>query len=109
MDPLVASKMRGRCPQSATVENTVYLDQNPRSSYTIDNSFYKQILWHRGILQIDQDLALDSLTNATVTMLANDYDFSTKFGQAMVKLGSLQVLTGTQGQIRTSCRAVNYP
>uniref|UniRef100_A0A2N9ISN9 Peroxidase n=1 Tax=Fagus sylvatica TaxID=28930 RepID=A0A2N9ISN9_FAGSY len=93
--------------QQATI--LLNLDQNPLSSFIVDKSYYGQILAHRGILQIDQELALDPLTQATVTTIANGYDFNTKFGQAMVKLGAVQVLTGTQGEIRKSCRAINKP
>ncbi|KAL3828577.1 hypothetical protein ACJIZ3_017379 [Penstemon smallii] len=61
----------------------------------------------RGVLQIDQDLALDPLSINTVAAIANGLDFSTRFGQAMIKLGGVQVLTGKQGEIRRSCRATN--
>ncbi|XP_076953771.1 peroxidase 60-like [Bidens hawaiensis] len=66
-----------------------------------------QIMLHRGVLKFDQDLALDSLTKSTVAAIARSSDFTTKFGQAMVKMGAIQVLTGKQGEIRKSCRAVN--
>ncbi|KAK2980193.1 hypothetical protein RJ640_007283 [Escallonia rubra] len=107
MDPFLVNKLRSKCPQNATFDNTADLDQNPFSSLIVDNSFYRQILLRRGILQIDQELALDPVTKASVTAIASAYDFSTNFGQAMIKLGAVQVLTGTQGEIRKSCRAVN--
>lgn len=62
---------------------------------------------NRGILQIDQELALDPLTRSTVQGIAFFSDFRSKFTQAMVKLGAVEVLTGTQGEIRQSCRAIN--
>lgn len=65
----------------------------------MDNSFYKQIRLGRGILQIDQALVLDPLTNNTVASLANGNDFLARFGQAMVKLGAVDVLTDSQGEI----------
>ncbi|GAB4824680.1 hypothetical protein Ancab_007545 [Ancistrocladus abbreviatus] len=73
----------------------------------IDNSFYKQIVPRRGVLQIDQELALDPKTKPTVQRLANAPDFATRFGKAVVKLGAVGVLAGTQGEIRRSCRAIN--
>ncbi|KAL2506980.1 Peroxidase 60 [Forsythia ovata] len=107
MDSTLLNTLKARCPQNSTVDNTVNLDQNPLSSMTVDNSYYRQIILHRGILQIDQELALDPLTNPTVTAIAKGFNFSTGFGQAMVKLGAVEVLTGTQGEIRRSCRAIN--
>ncbi|KAL0460042.1 UNVERIFIED_CONTAM: Peroxidase 60 [Sesamum latifolium] len=109
MDSTLLTALRARCPQNTTVDNTANLDQNPLSSMTVDNSYYRQIILHRGILQIDQELALDPLSKQTVTAIANGFDFSTRFGQAMIKLGAVQVLTGKQGEIRRSCRATNKP
>lgn len=111
MDPRLLITLRQRCPQNSTASNsnTINLDQNLLSSFVVDNSFYRQILAHRGVLQIDQELALDPLTSATVSTIAHSWDFCSKFGQAMVKLGAVDVLTGTDGEIRKSCRAINNP
>lgn len=108
MDPLLAAKLRQKCPQNSDGRNVVNLDQNPTSSLTIDNSYHQQLLKRRGILQIDQELMFDQRTVATVTRIAsNNTDFSFKFGHAMVMLGAIEVLTGTQGEIRKSCRVIN--
>ncbi|XP_021828855.1 peroxidase 60 [Prunus avium] len=111
MNVALLERLRRICPQNSAGTNATNLDQNPQSSFIVDNSFYKEIVARRGILQIDQELALDSITQATVTALANNgtNSFATKFGQAMVKLGAVEVLTGSQGEIRRSCRAVNKP
>lgn len=105
MDPTLANALRSRCPRSSSVDNTVNLDQNSASALIVDNSFYKQIVARRGILQIDQELALDPITRSTVAALANATNFATRFGAAMVKLGALQ--SGLAGEIRRNCRAVN--
>ncbi|KAK3443767.1 hypothetical protein EUGRSUZ_B03840 [Eucalyptus grandis] len=106
MDPSLASALRSTCPNPQTnVDNIVNLDQNPLSASIVDNSFYKQILSHRGILQIDQEIALDGQTKDIVGAIAGGLDFSARFGQAMVKLGALQ--NGSPGEIRQSCRAIN--
>ncbi|XP_076893647.1 peroxidase 60-like [Bidens hawaiensis] len=109
MDFALLTSLRRTCPQTSTVDRTINLDQNPFSSSVVDKSFYSQIMFGRGVLQIDQQLAIDNLSKWTVAAIARSSDFTTKFGQAMVKLGATQVLTGTQGEIRTSCRAVNAP
>ncbi|XP_030975433.1 peroxidase 60 [Quercus lobata] len=106
MNPWLASQLRPICPQNSTGSNTVNLDQSSQSSF-ISKSYYWQILMRNGILQIDQELALDPLTRSTVQGIALFSDFRSKFGQAMVKLGAVEVLTGTQGEIRKSCRAIN--
>ncbi|XP_021279152.1 peroxidase 60 [Herrania umbratica] len=107
MDLSLLQKLKSICPQNSPADRSVDLDQNPLSSLTVDNSFYKQIILKRGILQIDQELALDPLTNGTVASIATSNDFPAKFGQAMVKLGAVGVLTGSQGEIRKSCSVTN--
>ena len=109
MDLWLVKSLRLQCPQNSTGSSVVNLDQNPLSSSIVDNSFYRQILAHRGVLQIDQELALDALTSSTVSAIARGFDFSSRFGEAMVKLGAVEVLTGTAGEIRKSCRAINSP
>ncbi|XP_073144477.1 peroxidase 60-like isoform X2 [Henckelia pumila] len=104
MDSMLRDTLITRCPQdSLSDDNTVDLDQNSSSSSTVDNSYYQQILSNRGILQIDQELALDPWTQPTVNSIAQGWNFTTGFGQAMIKLGAVQVLTGEQGEIRQFC------
>ncbi|URE15700.1 peroxidase [Musa troglodytarum] len=93
MDPAFVAMLRKRCPQTSAVDNSVFLDN---------------LLAKRGVLKVDQNLAMDAATNGTVKSLASgSLSFPSLFGNAMVKMGSIQVLTGAQGQIRKSCRAVN--
>ncbi|KAF3336057.1 Peroxidase 60 [Carex littledalei] len=80
------------CPKGQSNNNYVYLD-DPSSAKSIDNSFYKQILNNKGILPIDQALALDGSTRWMVNLLANSTDFPSLFTQALVKLGRVEVLT----------------
>lgn len=108
MDALLLNNLMKTCPQNAAFDNTTNLDQNPLSSLTVDNSFYRQIVLRKGVLQIDQELALDPLTKNSVNGIANGADFNAKFAEALVKLGRVQVLIGEkQGEIRKSCRVVN--
>ncbi|KAJ0964336.1 hypothetical protein J5N97_029458 [Dioscorea zingiberensis] len=93
MDPNLVKKLRTTCPQNAKVDNFTNLDQNMYSSNIIDKSYYNQILMKKGILEIDQRLALDPATKNTVTSLAKGYNFPFLFNNAMVKMGAIQVLT----------------
>ncbi|RWW02643.1 hypothetical protein GW17_00034255 [Ensete ventricosum] len=105
MDPALVNLLRSRCPQSSRVDNTVFLDHSTPS--TVDNGYYKEIVAKRGVLKVDQNIAMDGATSATVRSLANGgSSFPSLFGRAMVKMGAIQVVTETQGQIRKSCRVV---
>ncbi|XP_059281402.1 peroxidase 60-like [Lycium ferocissimum] len=93
--------LRMKCPRGSSFDNIVPLDVMTPS--LVDNSFFQQIQRGNGVLQIDQQIALDPLTKDIV----KGADFDTKFGEAMVKLGRVEVLTDAQGEVRKSCRAVN--
>jgi peroxidase len=96
------------CPKSATWDNIVYLDDYS-SLYTVDSSYYKQLINGKGIIPFDVEMANAWQTNWAVNLLANDWSsaFLSMFGQALVKMGQVDVLTGTQGQIRKVCNSVN--
>uniref|UniRef100_A0A803LD05 peroxidase n=1 Tax=Chenopodium quinoa TaxID=63459 RepID=A0A803LD05_CHEQI len=84
-----------RCPRSGS-NNFVYTDQTVGSEFKVDNGFYKAISQGKGVLEIDQRIASDSLTKNSVSRLAWTGDFATQFGNAMINLGRVGVLT--QGQ-----------
>ncbi|KAI3915293.1 hypothetical protein MKX01_035552 [Papaver californicum] len=110
MDPALVETLKSQCPAESTNDNSVVvnLDQNPSSSDVVDNSFYQQIRSNRGILEIDQKLALDPSTTDTVATMATDGNgFLSLFGKSMVKMGGIGILTGTDGQIRLQCNSVN--
>ncbi|KAF2321354.1 hypothetical protein GH714_040425 [Hevea brasiliensis] len=89
------------------IKDRVYNFQGTGSPDPAMDPFLVNILRSRGILQIDQQLGMDPLTTPIVRNLAGEFDFPTRFGAAMVKMGAIGVLTGTQGEIRRSCRATN--
>ncbi|GAB4824679.1 hypothetical protein Ancab_007544 [Ancistrocladus abbreviatus] len=100
--------LRKICPPSGNSTLTTFLDQTPGSGDVMDNAFYQAILKHNAVLRFDQLLATDPRTKDIVKTLATcPSSFSTKFGEAMVKMGRIGVLAHTQGEIRRSCRAVN--
>ncbi|XWS58586.1 hypothetical protein CRYUN_Cryun08bG0047000 [Craigia yunnanensis] len=93
---------------SASVPDpTAFLDQG--TSFTVDNEYFKQIRFKRsGVMQIDQELANDISSSRFVSGFAsNSTLFRTRFAQAMVKMGSIQVLVGKAGEIRKNCRDFN--
>ncbi|CDP06897.1 unnamed protein product [Coffea canephora] len=65
MDSNPVSKPRKRCPKKSGFDQTVNIDQKPPSANTVDDPHYKQIALHRGVLQLDQELALELMTKDT--------------------------------------------
>lgn len=108
MNPTLAQYLKRKCPNDRISQALIPLNSKAKNVNLMNNSFYKEILEGRGILQIDQEIAFDSTTSAIVKELAKDNDaFLVKFGDAMVKLGAIDVIIGNQGEIRRSCRAFN--
>ncbi|XP_010261057.1 PREDICTED: cationic peroxidase 1-like [Nelumbo nucifera] len=75
---------------------------------TFDNAYFTNLLDNKGLLHSDQELFSGGSTDAQVRAYStNSAAFFSDFGNAMIKMGSLDVSTGTAGQIRTNCRKVN--
>ncbi|KNA22511.1 hypothetical protein SOVF_033580 [Spinacia oleracea] len=108
ISPTLLQLLQKTCPRNSQTDNETFLDQTPNSHFKIDNGYYKQILAHNGVMEIDQNLALYPSTRCLVTGLAhNPNQFLERFGPAMVKMARIGVLTGSQGEIRKSCGSVN--
>ena len=104
MDSRLVKKLINECRKGSNPKTV--LDQN--TSLVFDSEFYNQILKKKGVLQFDQELALDSSTAGFVRNFAkNRFSFSRSFADAMVKMGRVGVLTGINGEIRKNCGAFN--
>jgi peroxidase len=116
MDPGLLAVLRRRCPP-----HTVTTPQNesrdavvpmnfvaPLGPFGLDNAFYPSVLAGRAVLQIDQKLASSVIARRIVAMFATrPGNFRRQFARSMVKLGSVNVLTGSQGEVRLNCRRFN--
>ncbi|WZZ38543.1 hypothetical protein YC2023_034802 [Brassica napus] len=85
---------------------TASLDQS--TPLRFDNQFFKQLRKKRGVFQVDQRLATDRQTRGVVARYANNNAFfKRQFVRAMIKMGAVDVLTGSAGQIRRNCKRFN--
>ncbi|XP_008793417.1 peroxidase 5-like [Phoenix dactylifera] len=109
MDPAFAAHLKAECPPSTanrTDPTTVVLDAVTPAR--LDNLYYWNLLKHRGVLTSDQTLQASSETAKLVWYYAKDQSaWADKFAAAMVKMGSIEVITGSQGEIREKCWVVN--
>ncbi|KAK1398706.1 Peroxidase [Heracleum sosnowskyi] len=106
MDPKYASLLKRKCPKSSEKDPIVNLDSlTPRH---LDNQYYVGLKYKRGLLTSDQTLIESPLTSKNVWYNTKyGLTWRAKFAAAMVRMGSIEVLTGTQGEIRKICSAVN--
>lgn len=109
LDPAYAEYLKGRCPTPTPDPDAVLYARNDRETPMIlDNYYYKNLLTHKGLLIVDQELASDPRTVPYVQKFAADNNyFHQQFSRAIVLLSENNPLTGDQGEIRKDCRYVN--
>ncbi|XP_015891783.3 peroxidase 5 [Ziziphus jujuba] len=113
MDPNYAAFLRTKCPPPSppqrtniAADPTVVLDSV--TPYRLDKKYFVELRNHRGLLTSDQALTNSHLTSAMVLDNAKQGSaWADKFAKAMVRMGSIEVLTGSQGEIRKLCSRVN--
>lgn len=107
MDPVYATQLQKLCPQNGDATARVALDTV--SPHHFDVSFYRNLRNGRGTLEVDQKLWSDIPTRNAVQhfLVGGGSNFHGKFGSSMVKMGNIDVKTGTEGEIRRICSAIN--
>ncbi|KAK1278909.1 Peroxidase 5 [Acorus gramineus] len=110
MDRAFAAFMKLRCPPGSASRTgpdpTVPLDYGTPNR--LDNVYYKNLRKNRGLLTSDQTLMSHPSTASVVAKsVGSPADWAAKFGATMVRMGSMDVLTGKKGEVRLNCRVVN--
>ncbi|KAA8517681.1 hypothetical protein F0562_015155 [Nyssa sinensis] len=101
-----ATSLRANCPSSGGDNNLSPLDATSPTSF--DNAYFSNLQQQMGLLHSDQELFNGGSTDSQVnTYSSNSSTFFTDFANAMITMGNLSPLTGTNGQIRTNCRRTN--
>lgn len=101
--------LRSICPESGRDNALAPLDF--KTSARFDNGYFHNIIQGKGLLQTDNVLVTQDHNGeirGQVWAYANDQElFFASFAKSMVKMGSINVLIGNQGEIRRNCRFVN--
>ncbi|XP_020583644.1 cationic peroxidase 1-like [Phalaenopsis equestris] len=107
IDSSFASTLKVNCSISSTDDNNLApLDTVTPTNF--DNYYYKNLLVEKGLLHSDQELYNGNFTDAQVNFYAhNSGKFFKDFSNAIIKMGNISPLTGTQGEIRLNCRRIN--
>lgn len=107
LDSSALRNLRSMCPNK-DIANTNLAPLDYSSTSKFDNSYYANLVNNTGLLESDQALMANPNTAAVVNSYSsNPFLFSRDFATSMIKLGKVGVLTGTDGQIRKTCRFVN--
>ncbi|KAL5984619.1 hypothetical protein ACLOJK_041239 [Asimina triloba] len=101
-----ASTRRRGCPSVGGNANPAPLDLVTPNSF--DNNYFKNLISKKGLLASDQVLFSGGSTDSVVRDYSkNQAIFYSDFPAAMVKMGDITPLTGSNGQIRRVCNVVN--
>ncbi|PIN04158.1 Peroxidase [Handroanthus impetiginosus] len=105
------AQLQSLCPKDGDGSKSVPLDKD--SPFKFDVSFFKNVRNGNGILESDQRLWGDPSTRRIVDNYAGNirgligFRFDFEFPKAMIKMSSIEVKTGLQGEIRKICSKVN--
>ncbi|CAN1155831.1 Lignin-forming anionic peroxidase [Linum perenne] len=106
IDAGFASTRRRRCPVEGGDTNLAPLDLVTPNSF--DNNYFRDLVQRKGLLVTDQVLFNGGSTDSIVVEYSrNRARFNGDFAAAMIKMGDIQPLMGSAGQIRRICGAVN--
>ncbi|KAF7006765.1 hypothetical protein CFC21_021772 [Triticum aestivum] len=111
IDPDYAAKLKANCPQptGSGDSNLAQLDDTPTpvNADSFDNGYFVNLQLNKGLLHSDQVLYTAGAGGATENIVdsfaANPETFRNAFASAMVKMGNLSPLTGSQGMVRRTC------
>ncbi|KAL6657186.1 hypothetical protein ACP70R_004966 [Stipagrostis hirtigluma subsp. patula] len=103
-----ATLRRASCPAAAGNGDGNLAPLDAATATAFDNAYYTDLVAQSGLLHSDQQLFNGGATDGLVrTYAATPARFNRDFAAAMVRMGNISPLTGTQGQIRLTCSKVN--
>ncbi|CAA7032973.1 unnamed protein product [Microthlaspi erraticum] len=106
LDNSYAQTLLNKCSSSMDPTTTV-VNNDPETSSTFDNQYYRNLLAHKGLFQTDSALMEDDRTRKIVEVLASDGEsFFERWSESFVKMSVMGVRVGEDGEIRRSCSAV---
>ncbi|RWW55922.1 hypothetical protein BHE74_00037403 [Ensete ventricosum] len=107
LDKYYLAKLRTICKPNDAV---TFVEMDPGSFRTFDTGYYKLVAKSRGVFHSDEALLQHPLTKAYVLSHhagASSSEFFKDFGDSMINMGNVGVLTGSAGEVRKTCSVVN--
>lgn len=113
VDPTISSAyaflLKNICPSNTSQffpNTTIAMDII--TPMVLDNKYYVGLTNNLGLFISDHELLTNSTLKASVDeFVKSEKRWKSKFVKSMVKMGNIEVLTGTQGEIRLNCRVIN--
>ncbi|ESW35038.1 hypothetical protein PHAVU_001G201300 [Phaseolus vulgaris] len=105
LNPTYANILKSKC--KGLSDTTTAVEMDPNSPITFDSDYYSILLQNKGLFQSDAALLTAKVSRNIVNELVKQDKFFTEFGQSMKRMGAIEVLTDSDGEIRTKCSVVN--
>ncbi|CAN6448530.1 unnamed protein product [Victoria cruziana] len=103
-----AERRQHLCPSTAGLEDDNLAPLDSQTPRYFDNSYFENLIAKGGLLHSDQQLFDGGSTDSQVRAYGEDPEsFENDFVTAMIKMGDIKPLTGSNGEIRKNCRRVN--
>lgn len=107
IDPKFAATLKAKCAKDVPA-GTVTQNLDVRTPDVFDNKYYFDLIAKQGLFKSDQGLIVHPATNRTAIRFSlNQAAFFDQFAKSVVKMSQMDVLTGTQGEIRLRCAVPN--
>lgn len=96
------------CPRANGTGDNNLAPLDMHTPTTFDNFYFRNLLSTRGVLHSDQELFNGGSTDSQVKSYGSSSTaFFSDFAAAMIKMGDISPLTGSNGEIRKNCRRIN--
>ncbi|KAB5530237.1 hypothetical protein DKX38_020318 [Salix brachista] len=108
IDSSFAATRKKSCPFPGPSGNSKLAPLDVQTPTAFDNNYYKNLINQKGLLHSDQVLFNGGSTDSLVrTYSSNSKTFNSDFATAMIKMGDIDPLTGSHGEIRKICSKPN--
>ncbi|CAL4963849.1 unnamed protein product [Urochloa decumbens] len=108
ISPAYQALLEALCPPTTGPTTLITTEIDVSTPTVLDNNYYKLLPLNLGLHFSDDQL----IRNATLAPFANSFAanetlWKEKFVAAMLKMGNIEVKTGSQGEVRLNCSVVN--
>lgn len=104
LDPDYAAHLKTICSPS---DRTTAVPMDPDTPLVFDDNYYNLLRENKGLFRSDAALLMGNQGRGIIYDLSTGKGFPQRFVKAVVKLIELDVLTGSDGEIRKNCHFVN--
>ncbi|OAE24665.1 hypothetical protein AXG93_2632s1070 [Marchantia polymorpha subsp. ruderalis] len=102
LDVSFARELKATCPSGSS--NSLEMDG---TQFKFDTRYFKRLQVHKGLFGSDASLITQPFPASVVEEETHKDSFYADFPESMLRLAALDVLTGSDGEIRKNCAFVN--